>query len=109
MERAINTTADGLGRLITFSADHWLLFGIFAILWAAFAAGLVASQGSLHEAWLWLRGLHWLLQGLIWLLFLPVALGLWIWETTWPLVLRLVLVASLAGWNLLVLIPRAAR
>jgi len=29
-------------------------------------------------------------------------LGLWIWETSWPFVLRVVLVAGLAGWNLLI-------
>jgi hypothetical protein len=33
---------------------------------------------------------------------------MWIWETTWPVVLRLLLVAGVAGWNLLVLLPRAA-
>jgi len=109
MEKAITTSAEGLGKLISFSADHWILFGVFAVLWAAFGIGLVASQGSLHEAWLWIRSLPLIVQGLVWLLFLPVTMGLFIWETTWPLVLRLVLVTGLAGWNLLVLIPRAAR
>jgi hypothetical protein len=33
--------------------------------------------------------------------------GLWIWETTWPMALRLALVLGVAGWNLLVLLPRA--
>jgi hypothetical protein len=45
----------------------------------------------------------------VWLLFLPVVIGLWIWESTWPLVVRLVLVVSVAGWNLLVFLPRAAQ
>ena len=49
-----------------------------------------------------------LLQVGVWVLFLPVVAGLWVWESTWPLLVRLVLVAGLAGWNLLVLIPRAA-
>jgi hypothetical protein len=35
--------------------------------------------------------------------------GLWIWESTWPLIVRIVLVASLAGWNLLILLPKAAQ
>jgi hypothetical protein len=34
-------------------------------------------------------------------------IGLWIWETSWPLVVRLVLVIGVAGWNLLVFLPRA--
>lgn len=32
--------------------------------------------------------------------------GLWIWETTWPLIVRVVLTAGIAGWNLLVFLPR---
>ena len=39
--------------------------------------------------------------------FLPVAAGLWIWETTWPMLLRLLLIAGIAGRNLLVFLPRA--
>jgi hypothetical protein len=48
-----------------------------------------------------------IIQVLVWLLFLPVMAGLWIWETTWPFLLRIVLVAGVAGWNLLVFLPRA--
>jgi hypothetical protein len=88
-------------------ADHGILFGMFAILWVAFAAGLVLSQGSLDQAWSTLRGLPLLLQLVVWVLFLPVMAGLWIWETTWPPVLRLLLLVSIAGWNLLVFLPKA--
>jgi len=38
----------------------------------------------------------------VWLLFLPVMIGLWIWETSWALILRVALIVSLAGWTLLV-------
>jgi hypothetical protein len=34
-------------------------------------------------------------------------IGLWIWETSWPLIVRVVLVVAIAGWNLLVFLPRA--
>jgi hypothetical protein len=33
-------------------------------------------------------------------------IGLWVWDTTWPLVVRLV-VAGIAGWNLLIFLPKA--
>jgi hypothetical protein len=46
-------------------------------------------------------------QGVVWLLFLPLVVGLWIWETTWPLVARLALIVGIAGWNLIVFLPRA--
>ena len=107
VQAVIETLADGLGNGIGFMADHWILFGIFAVLWAAFGVALVASQGSLDSAWAWIGSLPWLLQGLVWLLFLPVMAGMWVWQSTWPLLVRLVLVTSLAGWNLLVLLPRA--
>ena len=38
---------------------------------------------------------------------MPVMVGLWVWGTDWPVVLRLVLIAAVAGWNLLVFVPRA--
>jgi hypothetical protein len=108
MDRFIESVAEGAGNSIGFLAEHGVLFVIFAILWAAFAFGLVASQGSLDSAWEWIRSLPLVAQGLVWLLLLPVVAGLWIWETTWPVAVRLVLVIGLAGWSLLVMLPRAS-
>jgi len=82
------------------------VFLFFAVLWAAFAAALVFSQGGLDQTWEWIRGLPLILQGVVWLLFLPVVAGLWIWETSWPLVVRLILVAGLAFANLMAFLPR---
>jgi hypothetical protein len=81
-------------------------FVIFALMWVAFGAAIVISQGSIDEAWHWTRSLPLVVQGLIWLLFLPVMIGLWIWETTWPIALRLLLVAGLAWWNLMMFLPK---
>ena len=108
VDRVIDGVAGGLGDSVGFLAEHGILFGIFAVLWLAFGAALVLSQGSLDGAWQWIRDQPLILQGAVWLLFLPVVAGLWIWETTWPLVLRLVLVVGLAGWSLLVMLPKAA-
>ena len=108
MEKTIETVASGLGNGVGFLASSGVAFVIFGLLWVAFAVGLIWSQGSVDAAWEWLRGLPWIAQGVVWLLFLPVTAGLWIWETSWPLVLRLVLVAGLAGWSLLIFFPKAA-
>lgn len=43
---------------------------------------------------------------MVWLLFLPVIAGLWVYETTWPFVLRIVLIASIGGWNIWMFLPR---
>ena len=107
MESVIETLASALGDSIGWLAEHGVLFLVFAAIWIAFGAALVWSQGSLDQAWTWIRGLPLLVQVLAWLAFLPVMAGLWIWETTWPLVVRIVLILGLAGWNLLVFLPRA--
>lgn len=102
MDQIIERMATGLGNGVSFLADSGILFAIFALIWVAFGVALVWSQGSLDEAWHWARDLPWIVQGLVWLLFLPVMVGLWVWETSWSLVLRLGLVVSLAAWTLLV-------
>ena len=107
MEQVIETIATGLGNSVAWMAENGVLFAIFALIWLAFGAALVWSQGSLDQAWQAIRGLPLVVQALVWLLFLPVMLGLWIWETTWPLVVRLTLVLGVAGWNLLVFLPKA--
>ena len=107
MEQVIETVASGLGNAVAFLAETGVLFAIFAVIWIAFGIALIWSQGSLDAAWQWVRGLPLIFQGIVWLLFLPVMIGLWIWETTWPLILRLVVIVGIAGWNLLVFLPRA--
>jgi hypothetical protein len=106
MERVIETVASGAGNGVGWLAETGVLFVVYAVIWIAFGVALVWSQGSLDAAWQSIRSLPLILQGIVWLLFLPVMLGLWIWETTWPLVLRLLLVVGIAGWNLLVFPPR---
>lgn len=107
MERLIETLATGLGNSVAWLAEHGVLFGLFALIWVAFGVELIWSQGSLDQAWQTIRGLPLIVQVVVWLLFLPVMAGLWLWETTWPLIVRVVLIVGIAGWNLLVLLPRA--
>jgi hypothetical protein len=82
-------------------------FLVFAAIWVAFAGAIVMSQGSLDQAWAWIRSLPPVLQVVLWLLFLPAVVGLWIWETTWPWVVRVVLVAGLGLATLYVFLPKA--
>ena len=109
MEKVIESVASGFGNSIGWLADHGILFGFFALLWVGFAVALVTSQGTLDQAWEYIRSLPLLAQLVVWVLFLPVMVGLWIWETTWPFIVRIALVVGIAGWNLLVFLPRAAQ
>jgi hypothetical protein len=81
-------------------------FGLFAGLWLAFGYAIVASQGSLDEVWRWIREMPLIGQVVLVLLTLPVTVGLWVWETSWPLIVRLVLVVGLGTANLVVFFPR---
>lgn len=82
------------------------LFVLFLALWAAFLVALIADPARLGEAWQTLTSLALPIQGVLWLLFLPVTAGLWVWSTDWPELLRVVLVLGVAGWNVLVMMPR---
>jgi ABC-type amino acid transport system permease subunit len=107
MEQLIETLANGMANGVAWMAERGVLFAIFAVIWVAFAAGLIFSQGSIDQAWQTVRGLPLIVQLVVWVLFLPVMIGLWVWETTWPLIVRLVLVAGVAGWNLFMFLPKA--
>jgi ABC-type amino acid transport system permease subunit len=83
-------------------------FAILTILWLGFAAALIFNQALLDSTWQMLRGLPFIVQAVVWLLVLPVAAGLWIWETSWPLWLRLILVIGLGWVTVYTFFPRKA-
>jgi hypothetical protein len=83
-------------------------FVILTVLWLGFAAALLFDQAILDNVWTAFRGLPWGVQGVIWLLVLPVTAGLWIWEMDWPLWLRLVLVIGLGWVTIYTFLPRKA-
>ena len=107
MEQVIESLASGMGNGVAWLAESGVLFVVFAVIWVAFAAGLIWSQGSINQAWQTIRDLPLIVQLIVWVLFLPVMIGLWVWETSWPLVVRLVLVVGVAGWNLIMFLPKA--
>ena len=107
MEQGIETVASGAGNTVAWLVQSGILFAIFAVIWVAFAAALIFSQGSVDQAWQSIRELPLIVQLVVWVLFLPVMIGLWVWETTWPLIVRLVLVVGIAGWNLIMFLPKA--
>ena len=107
VDQVIGPVATGLGDGVGWLAEHGVLFGVFLVLWIAFGAALVVSQGSVDQAWQAIRDLPLLIEIVVWVLFLPVVVGLWVWETSWPLILRLAVIIGIAGWNLLIFLPRA--
>jgi len=83
-----------------------LMFLAFAALWLGFFVALVADPAVLVSVQHAIEGRPLVVQALAWLLFLPLMGGLWVWTTDWPLVVRVALVVGIAGWNLIVFLPR---
>jgi hypothetical protein len=74
---------------------------IFAALWAGFVIALVVNREWLDLVWNWVRALPLVAQIIIWVLFLPGMLGLWTWESSWPVLVRLLALGGIVGWTLL--------
>lgn len=82
------------------------LAGVFLILWIAFAVALVFSPETLDSVWHWLGTVPLVGRVLLWVLFLPLVVGLWIWHADWPLWVRLILITMVAIGNIAAFSPR---
>ena len=74
---------------------------IFVVLWLGFIIALIVNQEWLNITWNWVQGLPELPKIIVWVLFLPILVGLWIWESSWPVLGRLVGLGGIIGWTLL--------
>ncbi len=83
-------------------------FAVLSLLWLGFGAAILFNQAILDTVWQTLRGLPIVIQAVVWLLILPVTLGLWVWETSWPLWIRLLLVVGLGIGTIYTFFPKQA-
>ena len=74
---------------------------IMTILWIGFAVALAVNREWLELLWNWVRGLPAVAEVIVWVVFLPIMVGLWIWESSWPALVRLLGAAGIVGWTLL--------
>ncbi len=80
-------------------------FTVVVVLWMTFAAALALSQSSIHDIWAWFRDRSLIVQIPLGLLFLPWLVGMWIWERSWPVAARGLLVGGLAWANVYAFSP----
>ena len=85
-----------------------LAFAVLTLLWLGFGAALLFNRDLLDTVWQSFRSWPLGVQMILGLLVLPVVAGLWIWETSWPLVVRLILVVGLAWVTVYLFFPRHA-
>jgi hypothetical protein len=81
------------------------VFGVGALVSGAFLYYLITDPARLTAVWTWTRSLPLLVQGVIWLLFLPWMLCLWMWTLPWAMPIRLVLVIAALVWTNWLLFP----
>ena len=74
---------------------------IFLILWVGFVIALVVNREWLALLWNWAQGLPLVPRIIVWVLFLPIMVGLWIWESSWTSLGHLVGFAGIFAWTLL--------
>jgi hypothetical protein len=74
---------------------------IFAILWVGFAIALVVNRELLDLLWNWVRALPAVAEIIIWLLFLPIMVGLWIWESSGSAIVHILALAGIVVWTTL--------
>ncbi len=74
---------------------------IFLVLWVGFIVALVMNREWLDIIWNWVQGLPLVPKIIIWMIFLPIMVGLWIWESSWPTLGNLFGIAGMVGWTLL--------
>jgi hypothetical protein len=74
---------------------------IFAVLWVGFAIALAVNREWLDLLWNWVQALPSLAQIIVWVLFLPIMVGLWIWESSCSALVRLLAFAGIVAWTLL--------
>lgn len=84
---------------------------IFAILWVGFAIALVVNREWLDLLWNRVQALPSVAEIIVWVFFLPIMVGLWIWESSWPALVCLLAFAGIVVWTLLAMSSffRAAR
>ena len=74
---------------------------VFAVLWLGFAVGLVTGGQVFADAWAWLNGLEPIARIAAWILFLPIAVGLWAWNAGLPTPAMAAIGVGLIAWTLL--------
>jgi hypothetical protein len=78
------------------------LYGIaiFTVLWVGFAVGLATGGDLLIDAWAWLTGLAPVAAVTAWILFLPIAVGLWAWNAVGSALVIGAVAVGLVAWTL---------
>jgi hypothetical protein len=74
---------------------------VFAALWVGLILTLTANGDLPEMLWDWVQALPLVPRIIMWVLLLPIMVGVWIWQSDWSSFGRLLGLAGIIGWNLL--------
>lgn len=74
---------------------------IFLVLWLGFVIALAADRTWLETVWVEVQELPLIPRLIVWVLFLPIMVGLWIWHSSWPTLPRVVGLVAIVAWTML--------
>jgi len=74
---------------------------VFVVFWVGFVTSLVVNREWLNVLWNWVQALPLIPKAIIWLIFTPIMVGLWIWESSWPVLGRVIGLTGIVTWTLL--------
>ena len=72
---------------------------VFGVLWVGFIIAIVVNREWFDVLWNWAQALPLLPRIIIWAVFLPIMVGLWIWESSWPALGQLLGFAGIVAWT----------
>ena len=75
-------------------------FAMFVVVWAGFAVAVRGDHAFLDTTWEWLRGLPAPVAVVLWIVVLPIAVGLWIRESSWTPLVGGLLAVGMIAWTL---------
>ena len=81
------------------------IFAVGLIVTGMFGYYLFTEPTRLNELWEWTRSLNILIQGVIWLLFLPWMVALWVWVLPIGLPIRFAVILAVLGFTAWLLFP----
>lgn len=84
-------------------------FLLVVVLWAVFATMLATSEPSIHEVWANISELPTAVRITAWVVLFPWMAAIAAWETTWPLVARILIAGGLAWATIYAFFPGKAR
>lgn len=94
------TSATTAGRALEVGLSLYATM-VFVVLWVGFAVGLATGGQLLVDAWAWLTGLDTVWAVVAWILFLPIAIGLWAWKEAGSAIVIGIVLVGLVAWTAL--------